>query len=181
MNPKKSIDKGRRRFHPKTNGYHHAAFRGGISELSGHYYDFSDYTDSDRFIATIRNIKDHIGRTYTNSGDVRRYLDDGVVCSIPMPPDPEDKYTDIVDKNNIIIKTARQKISHAEEVIFNQKISLYVKREQILESNLQKAYSLVYGQCTEVVKNKLKSVGSWESIERNLNVLQLLAEIRKLC
>ena len=50
----------------------------------------------------------------------------------------------------------------------------------MLESNLQKAYALVHGQCTELMKSKLKSATAWEAIEKDFDVINLLDEIKKI-
>ena len=43
------------------------------------------------------------------------------------------------------------------KMILNRNIDIYVKRDGILDENLQKSYSLINGQCTELLKSKLKT------------------------
>ena len=76
-----------------------------------------------------------------------------------MPTAPDDNDTDLV------------------KMIFNKKIDIYVKRDGILNENLQKAYSLIHGQCTELLKSKLKTSENWETVYSQYKMLALLVEI----
>ena len=50
------------------------------------------------------------------------------------------------------------------KIILNRKIDVYFKHDGILDENLQKAYSLIHGQCTELLKSKLKTSANWETV-----------------
>ena len=65
-------------------------------------------------------------------------------------------------------------------IIFNKQVDLYVKRADILESNLRKAYSLVWGQCTESMKNKLEALSTFAYFNGSYDVLTLVKEIRDI-
>ena len=53
-----------------------------------------------------------------------------------------------------------------DQEIFKQEISAYVKRKAVLDSNIQLAYSLILGQFSELLKNKLKAYINFLSIRR---------------
>ena len=54
------------------------------------------------------------------------------------------------------------------------KVDAYVKRKSVLEETIQKEYSLVLGQCTKMMKSKLKhSTGCSKSFTK-FDVLELL-------
>ena len=63
------------------------------------------------------------------------------------------------------------------KMILNRKIDMYVKRDGILNENLQKAYSLIHGQCTELLKRKLKTSANWETVSSQYDMLGLLEDI----
>ena len=50
------------------------------------------------------------------------------------------------------------------KIILYRKIDIYVKRDGILDENLRKAYALIHGQCTELLKSKLKTSANWETV-----------------
>ena len=66
------------------------------------------------------------------------------------------------------------------KMILNRKIDIYVKRGGILDENLQKAYSLIHGQCTELLKSKLKNSANWETVSSQYDMLGLLEAIKTI-
>ena len=79
-----------------------------------------------------------------------------------MPTAPEDNDTVLV------------------KMILNRKIDIYVKCDGILDENLQKAYSLIHGQCTELLKSKLKTSANWETVSSQYDMLGLLEAIKTI-
>ena len=61
-----------------------------------------------------------------------------------------------------------------------KKIDLYVKRYGILDDNLQKAYSLIFGQCTDLLKSKLKSSVNWDAMSSTYDMFALLEAIKTI-
>ena len=47
-----------------------------------------------------------------------------------------------------------------DKMILTKKVNSYVRRDSILDKNNQKEYSLVIGQCTELIKSKLKTTSN---------------------
>ena len=64
--------------------------------------------------------------------------------------------------------------------IVTKKIDLDVKRDDILDENLQKAYSLIFGQCTELLKSKLKSSINWDAMSSTYDMFALLEAIKTI-
>ena len=60
------------------------------------------------------------------------------------------------------------------KMILNRKIDIYVKHDGILDENLQKSYSLIHGQCTELLKRKLKTSANWETVSSQYNMMGFL-------
>jgi len=46
-------------------------------------------------------------------------------------------------------------------MIFKGEVDAYIKRCAILDDNVQKAYSLILGQCTDLLQSKLKQQKQW--------------------
>ena len=155
-------------------------FSGGCDALNGHYFDCSSYSQADRFVNTLKEIIEHVGRTYKYGGDIRATIDNLELFKVPAPLDPADNYQDVLTSSGRVSKSARDQVSFIENETFRQEIQAYVKRKGILQSNVQQSYSLVLGQCTEMMKNKLKSSDNWLKIKSNQDVLELLSEIRSI-
>ena len=134
-----------------------STFSGGIDELGTNYFDCSSYQQADRYVVTTKAIHEYVGRTYHHSGDIRATLENLVLFQIPEPVDPAGAFTDIIDTSRIVIRSVRDQVAYLHAEIFKQHINAYVKRQTALEQNVQKAYSLVCGQCTELMKNHLRA------------------------
>jgi len=131
-------------------------FTGGCSELKGKIYDCTTYKQADRFILTTKAIAEYVGRSFQNGGDIRASILNEKLFTIPLPDDPADKYNDVLDAKGDVIETSRSQVTYVEDKIFNLALSSYMKRVAMLESNIQKAYALVLGQCTDLITTKLR-------------------------
>ena len=114
-------------------------FKGNWTALEGYIFDCSNSKQADNFITAIKRISEHIGTEYKYRGDICSYINNSTCFAIPLPVVPDDTANALT------------------RLIATKKIDLYVKQDGILNENLQKAYSLIFGQCTEILKRKLKS------------------------
>jgi hypothetical protein len=62
--------------------------------------------------------------------------------------------------------------------IWEKQVDEHVKRETMLEENLKTAYSLIYGQCSDVLRAKLESRPNHATIEGVADSIGLLENIR---
>ena len=65
-------------------------------------------------------------------------------------------------------------------MILTKKVDAYVKRDSILDENIQKAYSLMLGKCTELLKSKLKTTTDWTTVSTKFDILGLMKTIRSV-
>ena len=65
-------------------------------------------------------------------------------------------------------------------MILTKKVDAYVKRYSILDENIQKAYSIMLGQCTELPKSKLKTTTDWTTVSTEFDLLGLMKTIRSV-
>ena len=61
-----------------------------------------------------------------------------------------------------------------------KKVYSYVKRDTILDKNIQKSYSLMLGQCTELLKSKPKTTTDWMTVLTDFDLLGLMKTIRSV-
>ena len=61
-----------------------------------------------------------------------------------------------------------------EEKIFAEKIKTYLLRSRTYEMNRWKMFSIVYKQCSEPLKAKLKGQANWETIFIDNDLVELL-------
>jgi hypothetical protein len=64
--------------------------------------------------------------------------------------------------------------------ICEKKLDEFVKRENCLEQNLQTIYSLVWGQCTEAMRQRVEGLDTYREIKATGDGLPLLLAIKDL-
>lgn len=123
-------------------------FEGKCPELAGHIYDYSNARQAaDKYTKTTREICEYVGRTYKFGADTKVALQTLKKPVFQDPPDPPPSAT----RTQI-----RKWEKHVDEL---------VKRETSLESNLMSAYSIIYGQCSDVMRAKLESRPGFDTME----------------
>ena len=126
-----------------------------VPELQEHYFDCAGYNEADRFLNTKKAIVQYLGQQF--GGDVTVTLQSGELFRVPVPHDPADDREDDVDSTGAIIKTARQKVPYVAAESFKKEIAEYVKRKKTLQKDLEKAFAIVFGQCTYALQQKLEA------------------------
>ena len=66
------------------------------------------------------------------------------------------------------------------KMIFKGQLDEYIKRKSMLDKNVQKAYSLVIGQCTDLLQSKLKQQANWSTISQDQDVIALISLIKTI-
>ena len=146
----------------------HGPANNTIPELKDHYFDCSSIHEADRFITTMKAIVSYMGTNY--GGDISTTLENLKVFQPPAPEDPVDKYKykDIYDeKKENIIKLAKNQITYSQQKEFDYEMQAYVKRKQNLANHQEKAYWIIWDQCSEPLQNKIKNSPKWPNISAN--------------
>ena len=97
-------------------------------------------------MSTIKRISEYVGAEYKYGVDIRSTLENEVRITIPQPVTPT---TDTMP----LLKSR----------IFDKEINIYMKRGSTLDKNVQKFYSLVLDQCTDLLKSKPKQIHEWHA------------------
>ena len=87
------------------------------------------YNQSDQYTTTIKEISQHVAKTYKNGTDVKQSIDNMTPLVIDMPLDPV--YPDPDDPSPIIKR------------LWSRSVDTYARRVEILEQNMKTLYSLV--------------------------------------
>ena len=75
----------------------------------------------------MKRIAEYVGTEYRNSGNIRSTIEQNVIFAIPLP---------------LALSGTNDEL---EKMILTKKVDAYVKRDSILDENIQKAYSLMLG------------------------------------
>jgi hypothetical protein len=118
-----------------------------------------DAKQSDLFIKTTKEITLYVGRTYTYGGDIKIAVESLAMPTLKVPTDPAAEAT----------KT--------EELIWKKKVEEYVHRETYFEENVKILFSLVWGQCTDIMRQKVEALDAFENLSAKNDEIELLKTI----
>jgi hypothetical protein len=111
---------------------------------------------------TTKEIAEHVGNHFKYGTDVRLAIENLTLPVLIDPADPPDDAT----------KTQIRKWEKA--------VDESVKRENYLTENLKTVYSLVWGQCTDVMRQKVEATKDFKTLSSTADGLGLLRSIKDL-
>ena len=65
-----------------------------------------------------------------------------------------------------------------DQHLFDKRLDALIKCETILDANIQSLYSLVLGQCTDLIQTKLKQQTTWATVHDAQDGIALLVLIK---
>ena len=143
-----SPSKGRRGYRVGFNngGPPQKKFEGAVEELSTCIFDCQHNSQAKNFQQHLETLATYVGSKYEHGGDMRHCILTLLPVDLTQPSDPP--------------KGASRTLNKIWEI----KIMEFIKRRQKIESNLKKLFSLVGGQCTELMRTKLQQMPSFDNI-----------------
>mmetsp|Transcript_20898 Transcript_20898/g.30720 ORF Transcript_20898/g.30720 Transcript_20898/m.30720 type:complete len:218 (-) Transcript_20898:420-1073(-) len=135
-------------------------FEGRPEELKGWCFDSTDSRGADKFDAVGEEITRYISVKFNYGTELKSSIDKLEAITINKPT--------AVDS----------KAEHIEKDIYKEEIREYVKAKKALERATKQAYSLVWGQCSRPMREKLRTVDNFETFSAEENVRELL-KVRK--
>ena len=119
-----------------------------------------------QFTQSRKNVANYFQRTLESEEYlVAETVRTGREQIIKLPP--------IIDPN--AANTDDQKIIRGEEV------KTIAKRRRKLVESLKEGYAMVYGQCSQEVKDKLKGVDDWVTTQKEQSLYDLINKIERIC
>lgn len=70
--------------------------------------------------------------------------------------------------------------SSAQRMIYNEEIKEIFKEKRNMKKDLEKLYSVVWGQCTPAMKTKLRATKNYKENKKKLKSMELLKEIKNI-
>jgi hypothetical protein len=135
-------------------------FEGNCEELKGHVFDCSNSRQADMFSKITKAIAGHVGKTYRYGNDVRLAVQNLTPMVMDVPKD--------------LANTA----TNAQKRIWEKKINEFVKRELYFEENMQTLYSLIWGQCSDVMQARVEALSDYDTMSESGDSLALLKAIK---
>ena len=135
--------------------------------MKEHIFDCSDHRQADCFANTLKRISEYVGSEYKNGGDIRSSVVNETKFKVPVPTKPVPA--------DALAKTPEEEI---QEKLWEKRLNVVIKHEGTLDDNIQCLYSLVLGQCTDLMQTKLKQQSNWETVSRYQDGIELLKMIK---
>ena len=146
---------GKVSFTPRT-----PKFEGKCDALKGHIYDSSDARQSDQYMKTTKEIAEYVGRTFKYGGDARTAVETLETPTVTLPPDPAPEAT------------------RGEVRLWEKAIDEQAKRTTYLTENMKTLYSLVWGQCSDIIRQKVEAQEGFGAISSTGDGLGLLRALK---
>jgi Reverse transcriptase (RNA-dependent DNA polymerase) len=141
-------------------------FKGNTAEMNGHVFQVHSESNSEKqFAKTYEMLGQYAKKHLTRSGDLDPLLNDMGDIKTPTLKEPED-----IDPNASTVK----------KKIWDEQVKKYVERLEKLEDNLKAIYAVIWGQCSENMQNKIKSIDDFEEKNKSCDCVWLLQSIRKV-
>ena len=144
------------------NAHRQTKFEGKCADLKGHVYDCSTSKQADQFNKTTKEIAEYVGRTYTYGGDARLAIENLEIVEPPEPEDPPEGAT----------ATKRR--------IWEKRVDEYVKRTTYMTENIKSIFSLVWGQCTDIMRQKVEALSNFADMSSKGDGIELLKAIKNI-
>jgi hypothetical protein len=139
-----------------------AKFTGDCEDLAECIFGCEDSKQSGNFEGTIDHLANYVGSKYEHGGEIRNLIENLTPFFLVQPTD---------------LPTTPAP-TPTETKIWELKITAYVKKDQKIEDNVRKVYSLIWGQCTDFMKSKLETIPNFQAISDSQDVLELLKEMK---
>jgi hypothetical protein len=137
-------------------------FKGNTSDMNNHVFECCEERgDRTQFQKTVEALGEYAAKNLKFPEDLKTIFEDTITApTLTMPAD--------------IADTA----SKTEQVIWEASLKSYARRKEELQSNLTTLYALIWGQCSDAMRNKLRALDDFPAENKKNNCIWLLKEIK---
>jgi hypothetical protein len=148
-------------------------FKGNTPGMNGHVFQCHDERgDSRQYGRTIDALEEYVKKNMKSPEDLASLF--GTTMTAPVLSMPEDLPTQVEVEGRVTVpgptETAR--------MIWTEEVKDYFKRNKTMKSNLAALYAVAWGQCSDPMRAKLKSLGDHEASARENDCFWLFNNIK---
>jgi len=148
-------DASRCRSRKRNNRLNKPSFKGNIDALGDNIYDVNKAKD--KFNSTTQAIAEYISSNLKYAGEFLNALDPDDLGFDELPDPTRPTTTDQIDIS----------IYHNDRKEWREKVA---RRKALMEQS----FSIMLGQCSLSIRNRLKSLPSYSGVKTSLDVIELL-------
>jgi hypothetical protein len=141
-------------------------FLGRSEDLKGFIYDITSSKGGVAYTRTTEEIARYVGEKYTTTGS---YIRTGILTlNVPTPVRPTAP----------VATGTPATVNLVDQEIFKEKIRMYVKIESAVETTMKSLYDLIWGQCSESLRSRLRGHDDYATYSPGADSIALLKGIR---
>lgn len=139
--------------------------KGAIAELNGHVFEVhSESVKSSQFQRTVDELSMYMARKYKHGRDISMMLSN----------------MEEFDFTTVKLKAPATSGDVVDQRIFEKQIDLHVKRLAQYDQNKRALYMIIWGQCSETMQAKLKTMTDYKQIHSDRDIWKLLTTIQSV-
>jgi Zinc knuckle len=139
-----------------------STFKGNTPDMNGHVFEcYEERGDRTQFPKTLEALGEYAAKNLKHPEDLKSLFEEEMVA--PNITEPADLPA---------TPTKRQ------EVIWEAGLKSYSRRLEEMRSNLTTLYAVIWGQCSEAMRTKIRALADFPTGNRNNNCVWLLHEIK---
>eukprot|EP00978_Attheya_sp_CCMP212_P003492 scaffold7210_cov63-Attheya_sp.AAC.7 len=141
-------------------------FEGKCPEMQGHIYGCTGSQQSDIFTKNTKEIAEYVGHTFRCGGDIMLDVD-------------HLEHPTMLVKPIVPVADSKGKVDPIDKLVSEKEVADLVKQRQYLTQNMCTLYSLVWGQCTCTMRQRVEVLKTYDMIHnKSLDGLELLKAIK---
>jgi hypothetical protein len=141
-----------------------SSFQGNTAEMNGHVFEcYEESGIRTQFSKTVEVLGEYISKKVKFPEDMKSLWTTKLAKPSVSPP---------ADLANEATATKRQLFE------WEEKMKIYFKRQTELEGNLMTTYSVIWGQCSEAMRTKLRAVKDFSTHSADNDCSWILKEIK---
>ena len=132
--------------------------------MNGNVFEcFEEQTDRRQFTKTLEALEAYVKKTLKFAEDLAQLFAEEMETPVLELPVALDDDASVVEK-----------------AIWAEELREFVKRKGVFKGNLASTHAVIYGQCSESMRDRLKSLGQYKEEMRKHNCVWLLQQIRAI-
>jgi hypothetical protein len=146
---------------PNVN-FSNSAFKGSTADMNGHVFEcYEERGDRTQFPKTLESLGEYASNKLKYPEDLKSMF--GETMAAPFIVEPAD---------------LSDKATKREEIIWEASLKSFARRTEELRSNLTNIYAVIWGQCSEAMRTKLRALNDFSTQNSVNNCIWILNEIK---